>query len=143
MFPPPSPPPPKHTDTGGKIEFDKILKERNVIAKLNALDRMLTEAEQRQRSARPGEMPVAPSTLPPTAVVTAHLTPLLRAAQERMLGMLQETRDANDKCVEEITRQREEMRELVKRLEEPRVAFEGAVEEVQTAVQAEGMELDL
>jgi hypothetical protein len=35
------------------------------------------------------------------------------------------------------------MRELVKRLEEPRVAFEGAVEEVQTAVQAEGMELDL
>jgi len=104
---------------------------------------MLTEAEQRQRSARPGEMPVAPSTLPPTAVVTAHLTPLLRAAQERMLGMLQETRDANDKCVEEITRQREEMRELVKRLEEPRVAFEGAVEEVQTAVQAEGMELDL
>ncbi|KAF8246455.1 Nnf1-domain-containing protein [Wilcoxina mikolae CBS 423.85] len=129
----------KNITEKSNIEFEKILQERNVIPKLNALDRLLSEAEKRKREAGPGEIPVAPSTLPPVLVVSAHLTPMLREAQERIGTLLKDMRERNDGCIQEIVRQREEMRELVRRLEEPRRAFEEAVEEVGKA----GMEVDL
>lgn len=101
--------------------------------RLNALDRLLVEAEQRRREAPADQKPIVPSTLPPSAIMGAHLTPLLRAAQTKMHGMLDDMGRKNDADMEEILRQRREIKELVARLEEHRRVFEQAVEEVQAA----------
>ena len=104
------------------------------MAKLNTLDALLVEAEARRAAAPPGTAPIAPSMLPPAAILEAHLTPLLRQAHAAAVERLESTRSLNDELMAEITAQRTEIKELVGRLEEVVGVFNDAVEEVQSAV---------
>ncbi|KAI5801138.1 Nnf1-domain-containing protein [Geopyxis carbonaria] len=124
----------KHWQERAWFEYHAILAERGVVKGLNELDQLIADAEERRRTAPPGFEPVAPSMLPPAAVVDAHLTPLLQAAAEKVNGRLEAVQADNDRLMRDIERQRAEMKGLYEKLLEVGANFEAAVETVASAV---------
>lgn len=124
------------------------MKERNVVQSLNQLDILTKEAEERRRKAPPGENPISyassgslgdemlmntrPSTLPPDVIITAQLTPLLVAAQQRLTSRISEVQSENAGLMSTIEDQRREIEQLLKVLESGLGHLEGAVEVVNT-----------
>ncbi|KAJ8120194.1 hypothetical protein O1611_g10427 [Lasiodiplodia mahajangana] len=99
-------------------EFDSVQQSRNVVAKLNELESLVSEAERRRREAGDGvEPPVPPHTLPPDEVLDAHLAPHLAQQQSQLNAKLQTTQAHNAKVFEDINRQRAEIESLVSLLE--------------------------
>ncbi|CUS07041.1 unnamed protein product [Tuber aestivum] len=126
-------------ESSAKREYETILKERNVVAGLNALDELTREAEERKAKAAPGEVAVSylppscsafPSTLPPVTILTAQLTPLLLAAQKEVAGKIEVVQGSNTELMGKIEAQRREIEELVKMLEGRLGMLDGAVEVV-------------
>ncbi|KAL0639119.1 hypothetical protein Q9L58_001802 [Maublancomyces gigas] len=131
-----------------KKEYEDILKERNVVQSLNQLDILTKEAEERRGEAPPGENPISyassgslgdemlmntrPSTLPPDVIITAQLTPLLVAAQQRLTSRISEVQSENAGLMSTIEDQRREIEQLLKVLESGLGHLEGAVEVVNT-----------
>ncbi|KAG0138757.1 Nnf1-domain-containing protein [Tuber indicum] len=120
-------------DSSAKREYETILKERNVVAGLNALDGLTKEAEERRATAAPGEIAISPSTLPPVTILTAQLTPLLLAAQKEVAGKIEVVQGSNTELMGKIEAQRQEIEELVKLLEGRLSMLDGAVEVLMAA----------
>ncbi|KAI1348298.1 Nnf1-domain-containing protein [Xylaria sp. FL0043] len=102
-----------------KKEFDSIQQSRNVVAKLNELESLVSEAERRRKEAGEGgaDPPVPPHMLPPDEVLDAHLAPHLAQQQSQLNAKLQTTQAHNAKLFEDIKRQRAEIESLVSLLE--------------------------
>ncbi|KAI0406689.1 Nnf1-domain-containing protein [Xylaria palmicola] len=101
-----------------KREFDSIQQSRVVVAKLNELESLVSEAERRRKDAGDGGgPPVPPHTLPPDEVLDAHLAPHLVQQQSQLNAKLQTTQAHNAKLFDDIKRQRAEIESLVSLLE--------------------------
>ncbi|RDL40741.1 uncharacterized protein BP5553_00720 [Venustampulla echinocandica] len=107
-------------------EFDTILQERNVVHHLNALEDIIADARRRQRSypSPPPQQP--PHTLPPEALLNAHLAPHLASQQSLLNAKLQTVESQNAALVQKIESQRREMEGLVGDLEAAVADLEGA-----------------
>ncbi|KAI2638284.1 Nnf1-domain-containing protein [Xylaria nigripes] len=103
-----------------KKEFDSIQQSRNVVAKLNELESLVSEAARRRKEAdddADGEPPVPPHMLPPDEVLDAHMAPHLIQQQSQLNAKLQTTQAHNANLFEDIKRQRAEIESLVSLLE--------------------------
>ncbi|KAF2399719.1 Nnf1-domain-containing protein [Trichodelitschia bisporula] len=100
-----------------KDEFQAILKERNVVASLNSLDRLVAEAKARKAAAEGSAEPVPPHTLPPAALLHAHLLPFLNEQESALTAALSTLETRNNALAETIQAQRAEMEGLVRGLE--------------------------
>ncbi|KAI0912998.1 Nnf1-domain-containing protein [Ustulina deusta] len=103
-----------------KKEFDSIQQSRNVVAKLNELESLISDAERRRKEAGGGgggDPPVPPHMLPPDEVLDAHLAPHLAQQQSQLNAKLQTTQAHNAKLFQDIKRQRSEIESLVSLLE--------------------------
>ncbi|KAI1082198.1 Nnf1-domain-containing protein [Whalleya microplaca] len=111
-----------------KKEFDSILQARNVVAKLNELESLVSEAERRrvEASAAGREAPVPPHMLPADQVLAAHLAPHLAQQQSQLNAKLQTVQAHNAKLFEDIQRQRAEIETLMGLLEKVFEDIDGA-----------------
>ncbi|KAI8945480.1 Nnf1-domain-containing protein [Xylaria longipes] len=102
-----------------KKEFDSIQQARSVVAKLNELETLVSEADRRRKAAGDGggDPPVPPHMLPPDEVLDAYLAPHLAQQQSQLNAKLQTTQAHNAKLFEDIKRQRAEIESLVSLLE--------------------------
>ncbi|KAI1267301.1 Nnf1-domain-containing protein [Xylariaceae sp. FL1019] len=100
-----------------KKEFDSIQQARNVIAKLNELDSLVSVAERKRDDSGGGDPPVPPHVLPAEDVLAAHLAPHLAQQQSQLNAKLQTTQSHNAKLYEDIQRQRAEIESLTLLLE--------------------------
>ncbi|KAL8656499.1 MAG: hypothetical protein Q9210_000214 [Variospora velana] len=102
-------------EASAKKEFEDILLERDVVASLNELERLVGEA--RSRKERGVEAGDPPHTLPPERLYLAHLAPYLQQTQSELEGELKRLQSENEELVEGIQGQREEAEHLVGGLE--------------------------
>ncbi|KAH8668339.1 Nnf1-domain-containing protein [Xylariales sp. PMI_506] len=110
-------------------EFESIIQSRNVVAKLNELEGLISEAEQRRDEAGlvdEKDVPVPPHLLPAPDVLAAHLAPHLALQQSQLNARLQTTQAHNAKLFSEIQRQRAELESLVGLLEKLFADIDGA-----------------
>ncbi|KAH7041294.1 Nnf1-domain-containing protein, partial [Microdochium trichocladiopsis] len=101
-------------------EFQSIFEQRQVVAKLNELEGLISEASRRKDEAGMqgiDEAPVPPHTLPAEQVFAAHLAPHLKQQQSQLNAKLQTVQAHNAKLFDEVQRQRAEMESLVQLLE--------------------------
>ncbi|KAL8919943.1 MAG: hypothetical protein Q9208_006511 [Pyrenodesmia sp. 3 TL-2023] len=102
-------------EASAKKEFDDIMIERDVVAGLNELERLVAEARSRkERGVEAGE---PPHTLPPERLFLAHLAPYLKQTESELESELKRLQDENEELVEGIQGQREEAEQLVSGLE--------------------------
>jgi kinetochore protein NNF1 len=98
------------------------MKDRNVVALLNSLDRLIHEARLRKQAAGFAsngsvEEPIPPHTLPPSDLVNAHLASFLSDARSSITSETTALEGRNAKFMETIKQQRQEMQALVSGLE--------------------------
>lgn len=98
-----------------KKEFDSVLQSRNVVAKLNELESLVSEAEQRRDEAGvvEAEAPIPPHMLPADQILAAHLAPHLAQQQSQLNAKLQTVQAHNAKLFDDIQKQRAEMLSLM------------------------------
>ncbi|KAL9596949.1 MAG: hypothetical protein Q9219_005460 [cf. Caloplaca sp. 3 TL-2023] len=102
-------------EASAKKEFEDIMIERDVVAGLNELERLVSEAAGRKnRGVEAGE---PPHTLPPERLYLAHLGPYLLQAEDELTSELKRLQSDNEELVESIQGQREEAEQLVAGLE--------------------------
>ncbi|KAL2140807.1 hypothetical protein VTI28DRAFT_3241 [Corynascus sepedonium] len=95
-------------------EFETIMANRQVVARLNELEALVSDAARRRAEADdPNSPPVAPHTLPAETVLAAHLRPHLAAHRSRLDTALRDTQTANAALWDEIRAQRAEMEALL------------------------------
>ncbi|KAI1144613.1 Nnf1-domain-containing protein [Hypoxylon sp. FL0543] len=110
-----------------KKEFDTVLQSRNVVAKLNELESLVSEAERRRDDAGVGaEAPIPPHMLPPDQILAAHLAPHLAQQQSQLNAKLQTVQAHNAKLFSDIQKQREEMQSLMALLQKVFEDIDGA-----------------
>ncbi|KAK6088350.1 spindle pole protein [Seiridium cupressi] len=110
-------------------EFESIVQNRNVVAKLNELESLVSQAEQRRDEAGladADEAPVPPHLLSADAVLAAHLGPQLAQQQSQLNAKLQTTQAHNAKLFADIQRQRAELEALLSLLEKLFADIDGA-----------------
>ncbi|KAK4204439.1 Nnf1-domain-containing protein, partial [Triangularia verruculosa] len=114
-------------------EFERILETRQVVQRLNELEDLIQEAQQKRRAVEggKGERPVPPHTLDADVVLQAHLRGYLKEQLSVLGGKLEETRGENKRLFEEVLSQRKEMEGLIK-------AVEGVVRDVKGASEVLG-----
>ncbi|MCQ6512902.1 PMF1/NNF1 family protein, partial [Vibrio parahaemolyticus] len=91
-----------------------------VVAKLNELENLVGDAEKRREEAQAAgitEKPTPPHTLPPQAILAAHLHPALARHHAQLRAQLAATQSQNALLVDEVRRQRAEADALLARLE--------------------------
>jgi kinetochore protein NNF1 len=99
------------------------MKDRNVVALLNSLDRLIHEARARKDNAETNasngtlEEPIAPHTLPPSDLVNAHLAPFLTDMRSTITTETSALESNNENLIQTIKAQRAEMEALVSGLE--------------------------
>ncbi|KAI4858677.1 Nnf1-domain-containing protein [Hypoxylon rubiginosum] len=98
-----------------KKEFDSVLQSRNVVAKLNELESLVSEAEHRRDEAGVvgAEAPIPPHMLPADQILAAHLAPHLAQQQSQLNAKLQTVQAHNAKLFDDIQKQRAEMQSLM------------------------------
>ncbi|KAI1469537.1 Nnf1-domain-containing protein [Daldinia caldariorum] len=108
-------------------EFDSVLQSRNVVAKLNELESLVSEAERRRDEAGVGsEAPIPPHMLPPDQILAAHLAPHLAQQQSQLNAKLQTVQAHNAKLFSDIQKQRAEMQSLMALLQKVFEDIDGA-----------------
>ncbi|KAL4996295.1 Nnf1-domain-containing protein [Aspergillus recurvatus] len=121
-------------EESAKAEFEEILAERDAIAQLNELDRLVGEARARRDAVvavgengngEEGER-VPPHTLPPDELFRAHLTPQLENAKAVLDGKIQATEAENLELAQRVQAQRAEIERLLAGLETVVADVEGA-----------------
>ncbi|KAM3526228.1 hypothetical protein NHJ13051_003586 [Beauveria bassiana] len=120
-------------------EFEKILESRQVVAKLNELENLVGDAEKRREEAQAAgitEKPTPPHTLPPQAILAAHLHPALARHHAQLRAQLAATQSQNALLVDEVRRQRAEADALLARLEDAAADVRGANEALGEVVAA-------
>ncbi|KAH6849983.1 Nnf1-domain-containing protein [Chaetomium sp. MPI-CAGE-AT-0009] len=99
-------------------EFETIMANRQVVARLNELEDLVGDATRRRMEADdPSSPPVPPHTLPATTILQAHLAPHLASHQSQLNAKLQNTQAANARLWDEIRAQRAEMEALLATVE--------------------------
>ncbi|CAJ2506299.1 Uu.00g004290.m01.CDS01 [Anthostomella pinea] len=108
--------------------FDKVNRSRDIVAKLNELETLVSEAERRRDEAgeKGAEAPIPPHMLPADEVLAAHLAPHLALQQSQLNAKLQTTQAHNARLFEEIQKQRAEIESLVGFLEKAFEDIDGA-----------------
>ncbi|KAK1769328.1 Nnf1-domain-containing protein [Phialemonium atrogriseum] len=109
-------------------EFESILQNRNVVAKLNELESLVGDAARRKSENPDREPPVPPHLLPADDVLAAHLAPQLASQQSQLNARLQTAQAHNARLFEEIRAQRAEAAELVAAVERVLADMDGASE---------------
>ncbi|KAI1478987.1 hypothetical protein K445DRAFT_315649 [Daldinia sp. EC12] len=111
-----------------KKEFDSVLQSRNVVAKLNELESLVSEAERRRDEAGVvgSEAPIPPHMLPPDQILAAHLAPHLAQQQSQLNAKLQTVQAHNAKLFSDIQKQRAEMQSLMALLQKVFEDIDGA-----------------
>ncbi|KAL1977107.1 hypothetical protein VTN31DRAFT_3389 [Thermomyces dupontii] len=107
-------------EESAKSEFAEILRERDVVRKLNDLDRLVGEARMRKQKAEEegnGEGDPPPHTLGADELYRAHLKPHLQNAQASLNAELNEVQAENARLTEKILEQRKEIDSLLSSLE--------------------------
>ncbi|KAH6624610.1 Nnf1-domain-containing protein [Chaetomium sp. MPI-SDFR-AT-0129] len=108
-------------------EFETIMANRQVVARLNELEALVTDAAHRRREADdPTSPPVAPHTLPAPTVLQAHLLPHLTSQHTHLTATLSTTQTLNTQLWDEIRAQRAEMEALLSGVEKVMADLEGA-----------------
>ncbi|KAJ5461104.1 uncharacterized protein N7458_002656 [Penicillium daleae] len=117
-------------EESAKAEFEEILEEREAVAHLNELDRLVAEAKVRKEKGKGnGEergSGNAPHTLGAEQLYKAHLTPYLQEAQATLNGKLDETHAQNAELAQTVQAQRREIEKLLAQLESVVTDIEGA-----------------
>ncbi|KAJ6164363.1 hypothetical protein N7470_003035 [Penicillium chermesinum] len=113
-------------EESAKSEFEEIIEERNAVAHLNDLDRLVNEAKARRGAegdAPPGD---APHTLGAEELYQAHLTPYLQEAQSSLNDKIETTNAQNSALAQTVQAQRQEIEKLLSHLESVVTDIEGA-----------------
>ncbi|KAG9241592.1 Nnf1-domain-containing protein [Calycina marina] len=99
-------------------EFHTILEERNVVIQLNKLEDLIAAAKIRKsRTPDDAPAPIPPHTLPPQAVLAAHLDPVRRGQQSQLNARLQTVECDNAALAKKMMEQRKEIEMLLGALE--------------------------
>jgi kinetochore protein NNF1 len=117
-----------------QTEFSNIVKDRDVVALLNSLDRLIHEARLRKQSAESQgntDAPIPPHTLPPSDLVNAHLATFLTDTRTTITNETAELEKRNLELMQTIKQQRQEMEGLVVGLENVVKDLERSAEMVQ------------
>ncbi|KAJ2898694.1 putative mind kinetochore complex component protein [Zalerion maritima] len=120
-------------------EFDLIMTQRNVVAKLNELEELTADAAKRREDGD-GEPPVAPHTLPPETILAAHLAPHLVAHQSQLNARIQTIQSKNAALWEEVQSQRAEIATMLEGLDNAVNDLDGATELLEPIVDDVGKE---
>ncbi|KAF8430505.1 Nnf1-domain-containing protein, partial [Terfezia claveryi] len=113
----------------GTVSFESVLANHDTIRKLNELDILIDEARARKAAAAAEgitDEPIPPSTLSPTAILDAHLTPHLLKAQTLLSEKFTTVQAENELLMDTIEKQEAEIRGLVAQLEKVVGGVEGA-----------------
>ncbi|PGH18960.1 hypothetical protein AJ80_04287 [Polytolypa hystricis UAMH7299] len=113
-------------EESARAEFDDVLRERDVVRRLNELDRLIGEARLRRENGEVGES-VPLHTLGANELYEAHLNPYLTQAQSSLDGKLDDVQKENTRLSETIELQRQEIQQLLSGLETVVRDVEGAV----------------
>ncbi|KAL8842642.1 MAG: hypothetical protein Q9170_000417 [Blastenia crenularia] len=128
-------------EASAKKEFEDIMAERDVVAGLNELERLVAEARsRRKRGAEAGE---PPHTLPPERLYLAHLAPYLLQTETELKGELKRLQFENEELVESIQGQTEETEQLVGGLEAFMADLERANEMISNEVDGNGIKMEV
>ncbi|KAL8705789.1 MAG: hypothetical protein Q9201_001135 [Fulgogasparrea decipioides] len=128
-------------EASAKKEFEEILIEREVVAGLNELERLVGEAKNRKESGV--EAKEAPHTLPPERLYLAHLAPYLKQTETGLEGELKRLQAENEELVEGIQGQREETEQLLGGLEAFITDLERANELMDNEVDGDGVKKEI
>ncbi|KAI4104209.1 MAG: hypothetical protein L6R37_003378 [Teloschistes peruensis] len=128
-------------EASAKKEFEEILIERDVVAGLNELERLVGEAKSRKE--RGVEIREPPHTLPPERLYLAHLAPYLQRTEMELDGELKRLQSENEELVDSIQAQREETEILVGNLERFIADLERANELMDKEVEGNGIKKEL
>ncbi|OIW33228.1 Nnf1-domain-containing protein [Coniochaeta ligniaria NRRL 30616] len=109
-------------------EFETVMRDRDVVRKLNELEDLVAVAGQRRGE---GEMdgrgaPTPPHLLPPEQILAAHLAPHLAGQQSQLNARLQTMQSHNVALFEEIRAQREEAARLLAAVDKVLADVDGA-----------------
>ncbi|EPE32452.1 hypothetical protein GLAREA_07585 [Glarea lozoyensis ATCC 20868] len=124
-------------------EFNTILTERNVVSNLNKLESIISSARYLKTTAdsssttTTSQPPPPPHTLPPSALLTAHLKPHLAAQQSHLNAKLQTVESMNATLADEIEGQKKEIERLMRGLG----GLVGDLEDASVEVGGRGQEL--
>ncbi|KAL4886345.1 Nnf1-domain-containing protein [Aspergillus karnatakaensis] len=115
-------------EESASAEFEDILAERDAVAQLNELDRLVGEARARWEAGQEGdgEGNVPPHTLPPDELFRAHLTPHLEKTKGVLDARIQDTGAQNVELAQKVQAQRAEIEQLLASLEAVVADVEGA-----------------
>ncbi|KAK4135284.1 Nnf1-domain-containing protein [Trichocladium antarcticum] len=96
-------------------EFETILHNRAVVARLNELESLVADAARRRQDQDPTDPPppIPPHTLPAATILRAHLDPHLAAQQAQLRARLHDTQTGNARLWDEVVAQRAEMEALL------------------------------
>jgi len=126
------------TDRGTQDEFQTILQERSVIHNLNKLEDLIAVAKVRKsRAPDDAAPPVPPHTLPPAAILAAHLDPVRKGQQSQLNARLQTIESENAVLAKKMVEQRKEIEGLLAVLE----GVVGDLEKGGEELQEVGMEI--
>ncbi|KAI4203672.1 MAG: hypothetical protein LQ350_001673 [Teloschistes chrysophthalmus] len=128
-------------EASAKKEFEEILIERDVVAGLNELERLVGEAKSRKE--RGVEIREPPHTLPPERLYLAHLAPYLQRTEMELDGELKRLQSENEELVDSIQVQREETEQLVGNLETFIADLERANELMNQEVEGNGIKKEM
>ncbi|KAJ5145738.1 uncharacterized protein N7515_000302 [Penicillium bovifimosum] len=105
-------------EANAKAEFEDIIAERDAVAHLNELDRLVADARARREQAGEGEEKerIAPHTLGAEDLYKAHLTPYLQEAQSTLNARLEATHAENAELAQTVQKQRLEIERLLSNL---------------------------
>ncbi|KAI9771901.1 MAG: hypothetical protein M1840_001671 [Geoglossum simile] len=128
-----------------QAEFESILQERAIVANLNGLDDLIAEARRRKNRAPASSLAstVPPHTLPPSALLAAHLQPHLTHTQSHLNAALQTIQSQNAGLALAVQAQRAEIEELLRRVEGVVGDLEGAVGGLGEGVVVKGLVEDV
>ncbi|KAJ6000073.1 hypothetical protein N7481_000482 [Penicillium waksmanii] len=114
-------------EESAKAEFEEIVEEREAVAHLNELDRLVSEARERKDESGDGDQEGdAPHTLGADELYKAHLTPYLRQAQSTLDSKLEATHAQNAELAQTVQAQRLEIERLLSHIESVVADVEGA-----------------
>ncbi|KAG4302499.1 hypothetical protein PCK1_001226 [Pneumocystis canis] len=107
-------------------EFSSILKERDVIPRLNELDNLIVNAKSRQERGDPST--ILPTLLSPEHIVNSYLYPLKMKELSVLKNQLENIQTKNMNFYKKIASQRDEIAQLT-------ISIKKTIEELDLAVQ--------
>lgn len=120
-------------------EFESILEERNVVASLNELDRLIDDAKARkakaaseaQHTGHKADIPTPAHTLPARQLYISHLAPTLTEFEKTMRERQHILAEENQGLILKVQQQRKDIKRLMDGLEDVVKDLNASVETLQ------------